>query len=411
MTPAKERGRENMKKDTQSIYDLPQGDLQEEQPRRLRQKKKPRKWLWLTLIVLVVLGAVAAAVLWDANSFDGLRRSIIYARAEKDETGCAKLYYYENDATSRFAAIDGSLVTVAANQVRLLDERSQVLYQNSVRFLHPDLVSGGGVAVAYDIGGTALYALDSKGLRWQQETEGELLAVTVNPHGYVTAVYNKSGAKAAVTVWDSNGAAVFTFQSAQRFVMTAALGQDDRTLAAVTMGQEDGKFQSFLVLYHTDSDKMVATTPVDGGVAYALETLQREFCAVTEQGLYLLDSGGELKASYSYGGQFLRRCVVGDGGWAALLLSRYKSGGYASLITVDGDGNELGGCDIDGEVLDISTAGRYVAVLFSDRLTIYDKYLTEVATLPDVSEVRAVLMRADGSAVLAGASGASLYLP
>lgn len=400
-----------MKKDTQSIYDLPQGDLQEEQPRRLRQKKKPRKWLWLTLIVLVVLGAVAAAVLWDANSFDGLRRSIIYARAEKDETGCAKLYYYENDATSRFAAIDGSLVTVAANQVRLLDERSQVLYQNSVRFLRPDLVSGGGVAVAYDIGGTALYALDSKGLRWQQETEGELLAVTVNPHGYVTAVYNKSGAKAAVTVWDSNGAAVFTFQSAQRFVMTAALGQDDRTLAAVTMGQEDGKFQSFLVLYHTDSDKMVATTPVDGGVAYALETLQREFCAVTEQGLYLLDSGGELKASYSYGGQFLRRCVVGDGGWAALLLSRYKSGGYASLIIVDGDGNELGGCDIDGEVLDISTAGRYVAVLFSDRLTIYDKYLTEVATLPDVSEVRAVLMRADGSAVLAGASGASLYLP
>ena len=400
-----------MKKDTQSIYDLPQGDLQEEQPRRLRQKKKPRKWLWLTLIVLVVLGAVAAAVLWDANSFDGLRRSIIYARAEKDETGCAKLYYYENDATSRFAAIDGSLVTVAANQVRVLDERSQVLYQNSVRFLHPDLVSGGGVAVAYDIGGTALYALDSKGLRWQQETEGELIAVTVNPHGYVTAVYNKSGAKAAVTVWDSSGAAVFTFQSAQRFVMTAALGQDDRTLAAVTMGQEDGKFQSFLVLYHTDSDKMVATTPVDGGVAYALETLQREFCAVTEQGLYLLDSGGELKASYSYGGQFLRRCVVGDGGWAALLLSRYKSGGYASLITVDGDGNELGGCDIDGEVLDISTAGRYVAVLFSDRLTIYDKYLTEVATLPDVSEVRAVLMRADGSAVLAGASGASLYLP
>ena len=400
-----------MKKDTQSIYDLPQGDLQEEQPRRLRQKKKSRKWLWLTLTVLVVLGAVAAAVLWDANSFDGLRRSIIYARAEKDETGCAKLYYYENDATSRFAAIDGSLVTVAANQVRVLDEHSQVLYQNSVRFLHPDLVSGGGVAVAYDIGGTVLYALDCKGLRWQQETEGELLAVTVNPHGYVTAVYNKSGAKAAVTVWDSSGAAVFTFQSAQRFVLTAALGQDDRTLAAVTMGQEDGKFQSFLVLYHTDSDKMVATTPVDGGVAYALETLQREFCAVTEQGLYLLDSGGDLKASYSYGGQFLRRCVVGDGGWAALLLSRYKSGGYASLITVDGDGNELGGCDIDGEVLDISTAGRYVAVLFSDRLTIYDKYLTEVATLPDVSEVRAVLMRADGSAVLAGASGASLYLP
>ena len=397
-----------MKRDTSKIYDFQPGDVQEEQPRRVQKRKKPRKWLWLTLTVIVVLGVVAAAVLWDANSFDGLRRSIIYARAEKDETGCARLYYYENDATSRFAALDGSLVTVAANQIRVLDERSRVLYQTGVRFLHPDLVSGGGVAVAYDIGGTTMYVVDSKGLRWQKETEGELITVSVNPNGYVTASYNKNGAKAAVTVWDSEGNEKFTFNSSQRFVMTAALGRDDRTLAAVTMGQEDGKFQSFLVLYHINSEKEVATTPIDGGVTYALETMQKTFCAVTEQGLYMLDTNGAVKTSYSYGGQFLRRCVMGDGGWATLLLSRYKSGGYASLITVDDEGNELGGCDVDGEVLDISSAGRYVAVLFSDRLIIYDKYLTEVATLPDVSEARAVLMRSDGSAVLAGAS---LYLP
>ena len=400
-----------MKRDTSKIYDFQPGDVQEEQPRRVQKRKKPRKWLWLTLTVIVVLGVVAAAVLWDANSFDGLRRSIIYARAEKDETGCARLYYYENDATSRFAALDGSLVTVAANQIRVLDERSRVLYQTGVRFLHPDLVSGGGVAVAYDIGGTTRYVVDSKGLRWQKETEGELITVSVNPNGYVTASYNKNGAKAAVTVWDSEGNEKFTFNSSQRFVMTAALGRDDRTLAAVTMGQEDGKFQSFLVLYHINSEKEVATTPIDGGVTYALETMQKTFCAVTEQGLYMLDTNGAVKTSYSYGGQFLRRCVMGDGGWATLLLSRYKSGGYASLITVDDEGNELGGCDVDGEVLDISSAGRYVAVLFSDRLIIYDKYLTEVATLPDVSEARAVLMRSDGSAVLAGASSASLYLP
>lgn len=400
-----------MKRDTSKIYDFQPGDVQEEQPRRVQKRKKPRKWLWLTLTVIVVLGVVAAAVLWDANSFDGLRRSIIYARAEKDETGCARLYYYENDATSRFAALDGSLVTVAANQIRVLDERSRVLYQTGVRFLHPDLVSGGGVAVAYDIGGTTMYVVDSKGLRWQKETEGELITVSVNPNGYVTASYNKNGAKAAVTVWDSEGNEKFTFNSSQRFVMTAALGRDDRTLAAVTMGQEDGKFQSFLVLYHINSEKEVATSPIDGGVTYALETMQKTFCAVTEQGLYMLDTNGAVKTSYSYGGQFLRRCVMGDGGWATLLLSRYKSGGYASLITVDDEGNELGGCDVDGEVLDISSAGRYVAVLFSDRLIIYDKYLTEVATLPDVSEARAVLMRSDGSAVLAGASSASLYLP
>lgn len=400
-----------MRKDTHRIYEFQSGDVQEEQPRRVQPKKKRHRWLFLTLSVVLVLSVVAVALLWDANSFDGLRRSIIYARAEKDETGCATLYYYENDATSRFAALDGSLVTVAANQIRVLNERSDVLYQSNVQFMHPELTSGGDVAAAYDIGGTSLYVLDSRGLRWQQETEGELISVTVNPHGYVTAVYNRSGAKAAVTVWDDRGTPVFTFLSSQRFVMTAALGRDDRTLAAVTMGQENGSFQSFLVLYHTNSEKEVSTTAIGGGVTYDLMTMQGAFCAVTEQGLHLMDENGRQQMTYSYGGQYLRRCVVGDSDWAALLLSRYKSGGYASIITVDADGNELGGCEVDGEVLDMSSAGRYVAVLFSDRLTIYDKYLTEIATLPDVSDSRAVLMRNDGSAVLAGGDSASLYLP
>ena len=42
-------------------------------------KAAPKTLNRATGVVLVVLGAVAAAVLWDANSFDGLRRSIIYA--------------------------------------------------------------------------------------------------------------------------------------------------------------------------------------------------------------------------------------------------------------------------------------------------------------------------------------------
>ena len=88
-----------MKRDTDKSYDFQPGDQQEEQPRRVQRRKKPGKWLGLALTVLVVLGVVATAVLWDANSFDGLRRSIIYARAEKDETGCARLYHYENDAS------------------------------------------------------------------------------------------------------------------------------------------------------------------------------------------------------------------------------------------------------------------------------------------------------------------------
>ena len=103
--------------------------------------------------------------------------------------------------------------------------------------------------------------------------------------------------------------------------------------------------------------------------------------------------------------------VAGYFGYAALLLGRYRNGTQHRIVTVGSDGSALAALDVDGEVLSISAAGRYVAVLFSDHMTIYDKTLTECARLDAVSEARQVLMRADGSAVLAGSTAASLYLP
>ena len=51
------------------------------------------------------------------------------------------------------------------------------------------------------------------------------------------------------------------------------------------------------------------------------------------------------------------------------------------------------------------------AVLTGEELVIYDKQLNPCAQLQEVSQAREVLMRSDGSAVLAGSMAASLYLP
>ncbi len=47
-------------------------------------------------------------------------------------------------------------------------------------------------------------------------------------------------------------------------------------------------------------------------------------------------------------------------------------------MTVDSEGQELASLDLDAGVISLSAAGQYVAVLFSDHLTIYDKELLPV---------------------------------
>lgn len=62
-------------------------------------------------------------------------------------------------------------------------------------------------------------------------------------------------------------------------------------------------------------------------------------------------------------------------------------------------------------MLDISAAGKYLAVLYSDELVIYTSDLAEYALLTDTQYARGVRMRADGSAVLLGSQHGWLFVP
>jgi hypothetical protein len=81
------------------------------------------------------------------------------------------------------------------------------------------------------------------------------------------------------------------------------------------------------------------------------------------------------------------------------------------LVTVGTDGTELGSLDVNREVLGISAAGRYLAVLYSDSLVLYNRELQVYASLNGTESITGVLTRSDGSAVLLSANSASLFLP
>lgn len=399
-----------MDNNTNNWKEFTLGNPQEEKPRRVAKRRR-RPLLVLLAVAAVLAGIVTAAVLLDRSGFDGLRRSIIYAKAVKDENGCAQLYRYNSDQSGHFASLDGSLVSVSMHQLTVLDEKNRTLYDESVKFQTPSLQSRGGRAVAYDVGGTEVYVLSDKGLVYKLDCAGEVLNASLNQKGWLTVVCGESGCKAAVRVYDAEGEAVFAFRSSDRFVMTAALSADSRTLAAVTMGQENGVFASYVVFYRVNSDKEAGRCTLRGSVVYDLTAAGSGFCAVTEEQLCFLSGDGVMTAVYDYGGDYLRRVSVSDDGYAAVLLGRYRTGTQHRIVTVNGEGKELAALEIDAEVASLSAAGRYVAVLTGEELVIYDKQLKPCAQLQEVSQAREVLMRSDGSAVLAGSMAASLYLP
>ena len=387
------------------------GNPQEDAPKRIQPKNFKKKWKRLGIVAAVVLLIVTIAVLWNTTAFDGIRRTFIYARAHKDANGCAQLYSYDSDRSSCFATLEGSLLRSSLSQVSVMGEDGNMRYNESVKFHCAAIDSNGERAVAYDIGGTDLYVLDSKGLVHHITCDSEIQSAQLGADNKLAVIVNKSGYKAAVYVYDDAGQLAFEFDSADKFIMTAAVSTDGKHVAVVTMGQKDGEFTSYVVIYRLTRKEPDATCELPGEAVYEVRTIDNAFCVVAEKAIYFVGNNGAISASYPFEETYLRLCSLQGEGYTAMLLGRYKSGAQGSIVTADEHGKVIGEAEVDGEVLDLSACGNYVAALYSDHLTIYNKHMKACATLDNVSAAREILMRADGSAVLAGNGSASLYLP
>ena len=94
-----------------------------------------------------------------------------------------------------------------------------------------------------------------------------------------------------------------------------------------------------------------------------------------------------------------------------MLLNRYQSGSVGRLVTVDDEGAEIASLDISEEVRSLSANGRYLSVLYEDRLVVYNSDLEIYATLHGPEHTREVLTRTDGSVLMIASDSAQLFLP
>ena len=94
-----------------------------------------------------------------------------------------------------------------------------------------------------------------------------------------------------------------------------------------------------------------------------------------------------------------------------MLLGKYRAGTQAQLVVTDSAGEATATLDVGAQVLSLSAAGRYIAVLTADRLDIYTSELRLYDSLSGTQGAQKVLMRADGTAMLIGSKTARLYIP
>lgn len=371
------------------------------------------KSLLLFLLALAVVCGVVFAAAWrDGTGFDAILRRLSYGSAKS--SGQAG-FTYDAAGDNRFALVGGGLAVLSGTEFQVLDGDGNQVYSVKVNMDSPALASGGGRVCAYDIGGAELYVADGSGELFHLEAdEAEpYISASLNGKGWLAVTAGKKGYKGSVRVYDTGGAGVFEFQSSSRFVTAGWVTEDCKALAAVTLGQSGGVFVSNVGFYELGRDAKEPQSSYDIRDGLVLELCQKgtALAALTDTGLSFGSWSEGSAGEYRFDGQYLREYALGGDGFSALLLNRYQSGSVGRLVTVGDDGAELASMEVREEVLSLSAAGRYLAVLYTDKLVIYNKELQPYATLSGTGSARVALAREDGSVLAAGADSARLFLP
>lgn len=368
-----------------------------------------QRLLLLLLGAILLLALILSLTVRDRFGLTLFQRAFTY-----DNVTGTVAYSHGIQGTDLFHTLDDTLVACSVSALHLYSPAGESLVQEAISFKSPALSSNGKTAVVYDAGGQTLFVLTKGKIATTLTLPPEqfILSATINSSGWMAVTSKEDGYKGVVTVYDASFKPVVAIRLSSTYLTNAMVTPNCSGVYVLNPGQRGGVFESLLLYYDlSGAETPLSQVSLNSGVALTMVSQSNRTWVLGEQSLFTLLSTGELATRYDYGGRYLKRANLDGNGFAAVLLSNSQTGNAGTLVTVDAEGVELGSLEIQEQVLGLSAAGRYVAVLTSSSLRVFTKDLEEISSSDQIPGVGNLALYEDGSVALITNELVRLYLP
>ncbi|MCL2841851.1 MAG: DUF5711 family protein [Oscillospiraceae bacterium] len=373
----------------------------EQQVANRKQVLRRGGFILLAVAVIVILATVVLGQLGGAH----LTRMVRYHRPGSPYAAEIR---FTSLSDNTFASLDNGIAVASGSGLGFYDRTGSVVYTSLRPLRQPMIDTAGNYVVAYDLGGTDILVGNRREVLHRIEAEGRIIDTRVNENGWVTVSVEQAGTLGAVRVYDPNGTPRFRVHISTGHLVGAALAADNRTLALLTMTEDGGR-----VLWYA------ADTPADEPRYTYLREDELFFDlwftspsgavgVISNNAVIYLNAQGEFKSEYLFPNRRLQNFDVDEGN-VALYLSHHQTGAGGELVVLEPTG-ERERVDVMGYVFDISLAGRYMAAIYLDTITVYRRGRA-YADFTETEGMTNVLMRDDGTLFRLAPHWARLLIP
>lgn len=378
-----------------------------------KKKSAPARGLVRNILTGVFFAAVLVLIavflffrdLISADTLKGIRNLFPFGSETAAPAGELS---FDEGLGNLYGFYGGKLAILSPERLALYNTSGSETFSRAVSMEHPALDTSDGRVAAYDRGGRLLL---SDGTDILLELDGPVLGAKLNSRRWLAVITAQTGYRGVATVYDDKCRQRYSWFSAKRYILDAAVSPNGKRLAVVSAAQDGETLSSFLTLHDTGKkDEPETEFKIAGGLALSvLVPDNNHVCVITEGGAEFFSESEKLGA-YSCGDRIFMEYAASSE-LLVLRLKHSETAQVSELVVLDFEGNPAATLSVGGGVRALSAQGGYFSVLAGSTLEIYNRKGEKVDSLGDCSSVREIAQQPDGSVYLITGDSARLYTP
>ncbi len=377
-----------------------------------KKEKKQHRLSGRFAIFFTILLFVCVIIFLNANSSSGSIRRIAYwiFNGVRGDASEATVSFDENEG-SRFIALGGNLAIVSPEELCAYKLSGSKLMSEPVLLRNPAVVTLSPRYLAFDLGGRNFYLANSKKILASGECDSKILNANMSNNGGFTITTDSSESKTLVTVYDFSASPIYKFYSSEKYIFDGAVSPNGKTVAVLTYGTEEGRFESSIGFAKIKTDGFYANLSLGTSVPLCLRYNSDGRISVVCNDRYVVcNNNGEIVSEISYEGLTLKAFTDPKNKCLAILLNDYQNGSNYKLLSVNANGELTSSAEIPEDVYSISANGNYISLQYSDKCVVYKSDLSVHCEFMIPNSVNKCSVFRNGNVLLISANSASLYV-
>lgn len=271
-------------------------------------------------------------------------------------------------------------MTMCYNDLALLDDTALKVIDRSGKTVS-DFQHNYSSALVYTYGNNML-VLDADGNKFRVQTSGkiiyekefdfELLTGDISRNGSVAIASKSDQGASMLSVFDTKQREVFSWICAKQQIVCVDISENGKLIAVGVIGADSGDILSDVYLFDIDYNDAITHIELPGTSIVKVDILSGNRLAVIGDNVVtFVDKNGE-RNDIDVSLDTLSRYFVSDNNITAVLLSKYSSA-YSNILKVySSSGKEISSTEIEGQVKDLNSDGKHIALLCDGKLICYD---------------------------------------